>query len=287
MRKCLFTICAALAAAACRGADDAQPLRHFRTEAKDRPHLLIVNVGGALPGDVFGRAAERAASAVMVNCWTNSIPKSMYRDLLDDPGLVQKAFGDKARVVVFVERNEKGGSFVNTPGSWSMVNLRGLDRDGPDAQKYEDRCAKMILKGIAHAAGAGASLEQVCAMYYGSFTLAGLDKVKVVISPMSYFPMLETLQCLGGHELVTPQQDYDEPEAPGEEAAAPGGKEPRRRPARTRVWGGGGRSRSSRTPTRGTRRPRTPRTQQNSYPRGATAPHPENATELLPVFACI
>ena len=211
MKKTILATCAALSAAACLGADDPQPLRHFRPEARGREHLLIVNVGEALPGAVFARAAERAASAVMVNCWTNSIPKSMYRDLLDDPGLVQKTFGDKTRIVVFVERNEKGGSFVNTPGSWSMVNLRGLDRDKPDARKYEDRCAKMILKGIAHAAGAGASLEQVCAMYYGSFTLEGLDKVKTVISPMSYFPMLETLQCLGGHELVTPQQDYDEP----------------------------------------------------------------------------
>ena len=220
MKKSIVAMGAALAAAVCSLAADPQPRRDFRAEAKGRNHLLIVNVAAALPDAVFANAAERAASAVMVNCWTNSIPKSMYRDLLDDPGLVQRTFGEKARIVVFVERNEKGGSFVNTPGMWSMVNLRGLDRDGPDAQKYEDRCAKMILKGIAHAAGAGATLESVCAMYYGSFTLAGLDKVNVVISPMSYFPMMETLQCLGGTDLVIPQQDFDPVEEPEADATA-------------------------------------------------------------------
>lgn len=207
---------AALLVSAALAADDTQPRRDFRVEAQNRPHLLIVNVAGALPDAVFASAAERAASAVMVNCWTNSIPKSIYRDALDNPGLLAKTFGEKARIVVFVEKADIGASFLNAPGSWSMVNLRGLDKDKPDAQKYEDRCAKMILKGMAHASGAGASLEQVCAMYHGSFTLTGLDKVKVVLSPMTYFPMMETLQSLGGNELVTPQQDYDEEPEPEE-----------------------------------------------------------------------
>lgn len=195
------------------------PTYPFRAEAAARPHLLIVNVAGALPDAVFAKAAEKAASAVSVNCWTNSIAKSMYRELLDKPEAQAERFGKLARIVVFVEKDKVGSSFVNAPGAWSMVNLRGLDKDGPDAAKYEERVAKMILKGMAHASGSGATLESVCAMYWASFTLDGLDKVKTVISPMAYFPMMETLQSLGGSELVTPQRDYDETVVE-EEAAA-------------------------------------------------------------------
>ena len=170
-----------------------------------------MNVAEALPEAVFAHAAEKAAAAAMtINCWTNGVPKSLHRELPDNPALLAERFGAKAKIVVFVEKNEVGPSFLNVPGAWSVVNMRGLDRDNPDPAKYEERAAKMILKGMAHACGSGATEAPVCVMYWDSFSLQGLDKVKTVISPTAYFPMLSTLKALGGQDILVPQHEYEQ-----------------------------------------------------------------------------
>ncbi len=65
----------------------------------------------------------------------------------------------------------------------------------------------MVLKGIDYACGGGNTLERVCDMYCGSFTLAGMDAANLTISPMAYFPMLEILKALGGPEVLIPEND--------------------------------------------------------------------------------
>lgn len=172
--------------------------------AKDRNHVLIVNVGGAVPEDVFPTLVTYTLSRININAWTNSIDKSMVEGLIGNPDALAERFGKHAVVAVFLEKNEKGLSFLNAPGHWSMVNLRGLDRDKPDAQKLKDRMAKMLLKGIAHAAGVGASVDNLCALNYDSFTLLGMDKTDIRLSAMAYFPMLATLRALGGDDMVAP-----------------------------------------------------------------------------------
>ena len=208
-RTTALSLALAVAAAVAR-AQDGAPLRPFLPEAARKSHVLIVNVGGAMPDGLFARAAERACSSVYVNFWTNSVPKSVFRELIEDPSLLKAKFGPKTCVAVFIERNEKGPSFLQSPGAWAMVNLRGLDKDRPDARTYEDRCAKMVMKGIGYACGGGATLEKRCAMYCGSFTLAGMDASNVTISPMAYFPMLETLKALGGMEILVPEDGVEE-----------------------------------------------------------------------------
>ena len=195
----------ATAFAAVAFATDANA-RPFRPEAATKPHVLFVNVAGALPEADFADVAEYAASRVQVNIWTNSIPASMVRELIDDPATLTARVGTNCCTAVFVEKNEKGYSFLNAQGSWSMVNLRGIDRGAPTAGVLRDRRAKMLLKGLAYACGSGSSLEPKCSLYYGSFTLDGMDKTGVQISPMSYFPMLETLRAIGGSEILSPPQ---------------------------------------------------------------------------------
>ena len=196
---CAF--CIALAAFA-----TAANARPFLPEAAERPHVLFVNVAGALPEADFADVAEYAASRVQVNIWTNSIPASMVKELVGDPSALTNRFGPGCCAAVFIERNAKGYSFLNAQGSWSMVNLRGIDRGNPSAEVLRDRRAKMFLKGLAYACGSGSSLEPKCSLYYGSFTLEGMDKTGVQISPMSYFPMLETLRAIGGPEILSPPQ---------------------------------------------------------------------------------
>ena len=177
-------------------------IRQINPKAAERNHMLIVNVGGALSEADFSTVVTYALTRVNVNAWTNSIPTSMWRACIDRPELVKETFGPHATVVVFLEKNQQGFSFMNVPGHWSMINLRGLDKDSPTAQALRDRTAKMILKGMAHACGVGASVDELCALNYNSFTLKGMDKTDIRISPMSYFPMLSTLEALGGPEAV-------------------------------------------------------------------------------------
>ena len=178
--------------------------RQIYPSARERNHVLVLNVGGAVPADVFGTVVTYAMSRININVWTNSIERSVVRELLDSPGRQGELLGDKAVVAVFLERNEGGVSFLNAPGRWAMVNMRGIDRDGPSAQTLRDRYAKMILKGVAHASGVGASVDELCSLNYDSFTLEGMDKTDIRISAMSYFPMLSTLQALGGASMVSP-----------------------------------------------------------------------------------
>ena len=198
-----FHFAFALASAAFTTAANARP---FQPEAAAKPHVLFVNVGGALPDADFADVAEYAASRVQVNIWTNAIAASMVRELIDDPSALAARFGTNCCTAVFIEKNAKGYSFLNAQGSWSMVNLRGIDRGNPSAEVLRDRRAKMFLKGLAYACGSGSSLEPKCSLYYGSFTLEGMDKTGVQISPMSYFPMLETLRAIGGPEILSPPQ---------------------------------------------------------------------------------
>ena len=178
--------------------------RHFLPKSAERAHVLFVNVAGALSDSDFAQASELAYSRVQINIWTNSIGKSMMTELLSDPSVLRKRFGDKCAVAVFVERNEEGYSFMNAPGNWSIVNLRGTEKGAPSLKTLRDRRAKMLLKGLAFAGGSGSTLEPQCSLFYGSFTLDGMDKTKVQISPMSYFPLIETLRAIGGNPILTP-----------------------------------------------------------------------------------
>jgi len=85
-----------------------------------------------------------------------------------------------------------------------MVNLRGIER-GAAGQVLADRYAKMLLKGVGHAAGSGATLDANCSLFYGSFTLEGMDKTRIQISPQAYFPMLETLRAVAGPGILAPE----------------------------------------------------------------------------------
>ena len=186
--------------------------RPFLATAAKRNHVLFVNVGGALSDEEFAEAAEHAFSKVQINIWTNSIPAIIVRDLIEDPSTLTNQFGSKCCVAVFVERNAKGYSFLTAQGNWAMINLRGVESGTSNAVTVRDRRAKMLLKGLAYACGAGATMEPDCSLYYRSFTLAGMDATKVQISPMAYFPMLENLRAIGGMGILTPARNTEEDE---------------------------------------------------------------------------
>jgi len=194
----------ASAKSAPKGHVTTKGVRPILPQSKDRNHILVVNVGDAIPNDIFPEVVTYAVSRLQINVWTNSIGKSVVRQLLDDPSLISKTFGPHARVVVFMERNAGGPRCLQSPGAWSMVNVAGMENGAPDPQTVKDRYAKLVMKGLGYASGAGVSLDKRCSLYFDADTPEKLDQIGITIAPMGYFPMLENLMKVGGNEIVAP-----------------------------------------------------------------------------------
>ena len=173
-------------------------------------HIVLVNVADAVPAADWPRIATFACSRLQVNIWTNSVAASPLPAVQKDPGALGRLFGEKAKVGVFLVDSDEAYPVVTAPGAWARVNIRFLKEDKPDAVTYADRVAKMILKGIAAAAGAGASLDISSANHADTFDVVGLDKRNITLTPDVYFPMLEVLRRAGGDELISPA--FTEPE---------------------------------------------------------------------------
>lgn len=182
--------------------EKADSLSPIKADFAKKNHVLLVNVGDAVDAKNWGPAVTFAAQLFQINIWTNSIKSVSVPELVADQKYCQNLFGEKAKVCVFIVSNKDARPFLSAPWSWSIVNVRNLQSDNPDAQTLRDRYAKMILKGLALASCGGASIENSCSMYYNSFTLPGLDKAGITLAPMTYFPMLEILQRVGGPEIV-------------------------------------------------------------------------------------
>ena len=187
--------------------DRLDGIRLINRAASEKNHVLIVNVGGAIPSEDWGDVVTYAASRLQINVWTNSADKIDIAAYALSPAKVQQDFGDKAKVCVFMIDDPRLASITGAPGCWCAMNLCNVKRDNPDRQTQRDRYAKMILRGLAYGGGAGVSLEPMCSLFYGGITLGGMDKTGIMISPATYFPMLEVFRAVGGGEMLTPAMD--------------------------------------------------------------------------------
>lgn len=161
-------------------------------KAGTRNHVLIANVANAIPAKDWPLCVNYAASRVPINVFTNAVAV-----------IPAQIVSGKAVVAVYVIDMKDAEPVLAAPCKWSVVNVAGLKADNPSPAVLRDRYAKMILKGMASACGSGATIEPLCSVFYGSRTLAGMDKTNITISPMAYFPMVETLRALGGDEAVS------------------------------------------------------------------------------------
>lgn len=182
-------------------------VRLIQPAAATKNHILVCNVANAIPAESWGLVSTYASSRLQLNVWTNSTDKIDVPALVGDPTKCQKDFGEKSKVCVFLVDDPKLPQFVTIPRHFCAANVNHLKKNNPDQQTLHDRFAKTILKGMAYAAGSGATLENGCSLYYGSSTLEGLDKTGIMITPMAYFPMLETLRSIGDSEMLTPAMD--------------------------------------------------------------------------------
>lgn len=179
-------------------------IRLIHPAAAKKNHILIANVGNAVPTGTWDVAVTYAVSRLQLNVWTNSVARFDGREFFAEPTKVQRDFGEKAKVGLFIVNQPGQPRFFGAPGFWYAANACGIEEGAADAQTVRDRYAKLILKGLAYACGGGASLEPTCSLFYGSFTPKGMDGTGIMISPTTYFPMLEILRGIGGPEMLTP-----------------------------------------------------------------------------------
>lgn len=182
-------------------------IRLIRPAAAGKNHILLTNVGNAIPTDTWGLVATYAVSRLQLNVWTNSVAAIDVAAYAVDSARGQREFGSKAKVCLFIVDNPKLANIIGAPGCWCAINVCNLRRDNPDVQTLRDRYAKTILKGLAYACGSGASIEPNCSLSFASATLAGMDKTGIMIAPPTYFPMLEILKIVGGTEMLTPAME--------------------------------------------------------------------------------
>ena len=182
-------------------------VRFISPAAARANHVLLVNVDGAIPPSIWPIVSTYALSRIQINAWTNSVAGGIDSAIYEEPTAFQRKFGQKAKVAVFFERIPNRVPIICAPGFWSRVNLSGIDADSPDPQTLRDRYAKMILKGVAYAAGGGATVDPMCSLCYASLSPKGLDACGISISPVTYFPMLEFLLGVGGDQMLSPAHD--------------------------------------------------------------------------------
>ena len=181
-------------------------VRAISPEAAKFNHIVLVNVAGAIPDEDWTLATTYAVSLLQINVWTNSISSSVADRLSGEPSSTAAVLKNaKSKIGVYFENKPDQAAMVTAaPGFWCVVNIAALKKDSPSLQTYRDRVAKCVMKGLAAAAGGGATLEPFCSLFYGAQTLEGMDKTNIAISPMCYFPMLEILRGVGGSEMITP-----------------------------------------------------------------------------------
>lgn len=187
--------------------EDVTTLRPIRNAAARANHVMIANVGAAIPSAEWPRIVTCAASRLQINIWTNSIKKAVFPQVIGDPAVLERTFGPKARFCVLVEDADDPTPYVAAPGAWCRVNVRPLKADGPDRQTFADRCAKAILNGIARACGASLGLDSRSATYHSARDAKALDEVNITITPETYFPMLDIIGALGGTAMQAPALD--------------------------------------------------------------------------------
>ncbi len=167
-----------------------------------KPHVLFVDVGEAVPVQILTQAMQTVRAQVHVNMRLAALDKLDAAHLVSSWDVYQRAGGEQACVTVFVVNDPQGVSFLSRPGFWALVNTRSLRYQEPSEEVYRTRVAKLLMKGLAHAVGVGATHDEWCVLYYKSFALDGFDATSATYSPFAYFVLSETLIKIGGAKLA-------------------------------------------------------------------------------------
>jgi hypothetical protein len=173
------------------------------------PHVVFVNVGEAVPTAVFEQAARTVREHIRVNIRYQRLAVIDPRELVGGRGVVERLLGADVCVAVFIVSDPGAVSYLAQPGTWSLVNVHSLRKDGPSDELYRERVSKILLKGLGHAAGVGSNPDPRCVMYHKSFQMAGLDATSTSYGPYAYFPLHDTLRMISGDAVFEPLDPID------------------------------------------------------------------------------
>lgn len=173
-----------------------------------RSRVVLVNVGGAVPGAVFERAVEELRRTGSFNYRIRGL-RAVDPGRLSRGGRaeIDRLAGPDACVAVFVTCDPDGPGLLAQPGLWSLINARLMRYDQPEEARYEKRVLKLLMKGVGYAAGIGANPDSRCVMYHKSFSLDGIDATSASYGPYAMVPLMDTLRDLSDGAIFKNRQE--------------------------------------------------------------------------------
>lgn len=179
--------------------------------AREKPHVLFVNVHNALPLNQLkstAGAVQTDAGVRIAVAESQELGKlnPFARDFSD------KRFSKNAKLIVYVINDPKRASFASAMGQWAVVNIHGFDAGLPakEPDRYDRRLRQLMLKGFGLAAGLGMSNNAGCVLYYKSFTPEGIDQAGLGFWFDAHATILNFLADRFGNDIFRSDEDADD-----------------------------------------------------------------------------
>jgi hypothetical protein len=171
-----------------------------------KPHICFVNAGTGIPVDVFDRAASNACAVTHVRWNTVQTKRMNLADITVSQNEQRKMFSDATVLVVYVMNDAGLPRLMSVPGQYSLMNLSALCADKPGGSVFEGRLQRVLMKGLAYAAGVGGTPDPICVMYWNSLTPGTIDATSATYGPASFFALTDILRAAGTEDLFeTPE----------------------------------------------------------------------------------
>lgn len=140
------------------------------------PHVLLVNVNGAVDNQALADMAGYAYATLNTRVWTNAADEVSLQELCATAAPCAK-WGTNTVAVVYVEKRAGLPPALMAPGAkWAIVNVKGLDSDKPADAQLRRRLRQVALRGVAFAAGAGCAATPRCVTDARMVSLADFDR---------------------------------------------------------------------------------------------------------------
>jgi hypothetical protein len=176
------------------------------SQADGAPHVLFVKVGTGIEDKKFEAAVPKACEQMRVKWRSERIAKITVKEIIVSVESQLARWGKNAVLVVYVADDPQLPGLLNLPGQCSLINLRTMRSDKPSEAVYDSRLQRLLMKGLAYAAGTGGNHDPRCVMYWKSFSVGEIDKTSSTFGPYAYFALQDILRSLGGSAIFSEGQ---------------------------------------------------------------------------------
>ena len=170
----------------------------YASQADGVPHVLFVNIGTGIEDKKFEAAVQKACEQMRIKWRSERIAKITVKEIVVSIESQSMRWGKSAVLVVYVANDPQLPGLLNLPGQCSLINIRTMRSDKPSERVYDSRLQRLLMKGLAYAAGTGGNHDPRCVMYWKSFSVGEIDKTSSTFGPYAYFALQDILRSLGG-----------------------------------------------------------------------------------------